>query len=152
MKPMSRFATTVLSVLSFLIIAAACSKDNDNPGDEYVTWNMSANNGGLSNPPDSLTMYRWSNETSVYGMSQSGDTYFELTFPGAQAAGTYTASSFLVRVNGNYYVPATTPVQVNVITYGTSGQYLIGTYSGTIKDSATSSNAVVTGTFRVKNQ
>lgn len=150
MKSLPRFATTLLLALATIVIAASCSKDN-NPADQYVTWNMNANNGGLSAPTDSLTTYMWSNATSVYGMSQSGDTYFELTFP-AQAAGTYAASSFLVKVNNNYYVPAATPVQITVSNYGASGQYLIGTYSGTVKDSTTSANLAVTGTFRVKNQ
>lgn len=151
---MKRTLNSALILFSLLaiVLAVACSKDNSNPADEYITWYMTDNNGTLSNPPDSLSMYRWSNETAIYGMSQSGIAYFEITFSGAQSPGVYPASSFLVRVNGKYFVPTASPVQVTVQTYGNAGDYLFGTYVGTAKDSTTSTSVAVRGTFRIKNK
>ena len=41
-------------------------------------------------------------------------------------------------------------LQVKISNYGTPGGYLIGTYSGPVKDSTTSAIVNLTGTFRVK--
>ena len=118
--------------------------------DQYVTWRVNNNSGSLQVPVDSLDYYFSGNSTSVYGMTKPAmSTYFELSFDGPQQNGNYTASNFVVMTGGRYYFSSGSPVAVNVTTYGTAGQYLVGNYSGTVKDSL-ANTFPVSGLFRIK--
>lgn len=152
-----RSTRPLLLLLAPLFIQGVCNKSNtDVPAptsDEYATWSIAGGNGSFSVPADSITLYRFGSTTSVYGMTRTNaSTYFEISFEGPQQSGNYPATSFQVLAGGKYYVPTATPVQVNVSTYGATGGYVIGTYSGPVKDSATAATVNVSGSFRVKNR
>ena len=134
-----------------------CGKQDDDDmivtpnADQYVTWHVNSSNGNLQVPSDSLDYYYSGNTTSVYGMTRpSMSTYFELSFNGPQQSGNYTASNFVVMSGGRHYYSSTSPISVSVTTYGSAGQYMIGNYSGIVKDSSNSTTIPVSGTFRVK--
>lgn len=147
-----------LVLLAPLFMQNVCSKESDNEdiqlpnADQYATWKTSAINGSMTMPTDSLDFYHMGNNTAFYGMTKPArTTYFELSFDGPQQNGNYTATSFVVVAGGKHYYPSSTPVQVNVTTYGGLGQYVVGTYSGNVLDSATSAVVPVSGAFRIKN-
>jgi hypothetical protein len=147
-----------LLLLAPLFIQGVCNKDNNDleqpNADEFVTWKISGANGSLTVAPDSLSMYRWGTSTAIYGTTQWNSTspaYFALSFDGPEQSGTYQATEFMVVAGGKYYVPASAPLQVNVTNYGSTGQYMVGTYNGAVKDSATSATLSVSGSFKIKN-
>jgi hypothetical protein len=143
-----------LLLLTPFFIQGVCNKEDDDGApnsDQYVTWQIPAHNGSLKAPVDSFMLIRYNNTSAVYGMNRANTTQFEVEFDGPEAPGSYSTNRFRVLVDGRYYVQTVAPVQVNVSAYGSSGQYLTGTFSGTVKDSLTSSNIAVSGSFKVKN-
>jgi hypothetical protein len=146
-----------LLLLTPFFIQGVCNKDNDDVeapnSDQYVTWQISGANGNLKLPADSLDFYWMGNGTAIYGMTKPvPTTAFAIVFGGQQQTGTYAASNFAIYSGGKYYVPTSTPLQVNVTSYGGVGQHVMGTYSGNVKDSATSAIIPVSGEFRIKNK
>jgi len=148
-----------LLLVAPLLMQNVCGKHDDGidislpNADEYVTSNTTVVNGNLTSPADSLGVFRTGNRTSLYGMSRpTATTYIEISFDGPQQNGNYLATNFVVVAGGKRYFPAPTPVQVNVTSYGSIGQYIVGVYSGNAKDSATSAIVPVSGFFRIKNK
>ena len=144
-----------LLIFAPLFIQGLCNKDSDDittpTADQYVTWRINGANGSLEVPKDSIDFNRSGNNTAIYGSTKPNATASSvLAFDGAQQAGTFLATDFGVTSGGKNYTTTSTPIQVNVTTYGTAGQYLIGTYNGNIKEFGTSSTITVTGSFRVK--
>ena len=140
-----------------LFIFGVCNKEGDESSiptsDQYVTWNMSGASGFLQVPTDSLDFYYTGFSTAIYGMTKpTPNTSFGISIVGSQQSGRYSADYFSVYASGKYYVPTTTPLQVNISNYGASGQYGTGTYSGMVKDSATSAIISVNGEFRIRNR
>lgn len=145
-----------LFLLAPMFISAMCNQDNDDlltpTGDQYLTWNLSNQNGSVSTPPDSIGMARQGNATIVYGSNGNSSTNFYISFNGSQTSGNYPSTEFLIYAGGKYYVQASAPVQISVTNYGSIDQYIIGTYNGNVKDSTTSSVLAVSGQFKIKNQ
>lgn len=114
---------------------------------------MSGASGNLQVPADSLSFYSTGSSTEIYGMTNpTPTTQFTISFDGPQQSGTYPANYFYVLAGGKYYVSTAVPLQVRVTTYGPAGQYVIGTYSGNVKDSTTSAIIPVSGEFRIKHR
>lgn len=148
-----------------LFIKAGCSKSSDDVAttpalpnaDQYITWNVNNSNGSLQSPNDSI-FYQLNSGTTVF----LGQTPYNATSQGGVYAafngtttGSFNFSQLNIYANNHYYVPTATPVQVNVTTYGTLGQYVIGSYSGLVKDSVygqtgTSNTYSIQGNFRIK--
>jgi hypothetical protein len=149
----------LLVLLAPLFINGVCTKNDDiatpvplPTADQYVTWRFTNNNGSLSNPPDTLYSERVSNTTQVYGRNANYGSTCLIHFDGQATTGTYPAKYFDIYTNGRYYVQGTSPVQITVTNYGNVGQYLTGTYSGALKDSATSVLTSVSGEFKIKRR
>lgn len=147
-----------LLLVSPLFIYGLCNKGEDElptpTTDQYVTWKITGHSGNITNPPDNIGVAHPTGKTVLAGTNTTTGSDFYVNFTGANAAGTYPTSSFIVYVGGKYYIQkaTATPLQVNVTTYGVTGQYIIGNYSGTLQDSTSSSTVAVSGEFRVKNQ
>ncbi|MDQ3550072.1 MAG: hypothetical protein M3413_00930 [Bacteroidota bacterium] len=144
----------LLLLLAPFFIQGVCNKDNEdleNPNeDEYVTWNISGANGSLSSTTDSLGFYKQDNSSSMYGMTKTNPrSSFDLSFNGL-TKGTYPAEYFNVSADGKNFTSSSTPLQVNISTYGSSGGYVTGTYNGNIQDAATSAIIAVNGKFHLK--
>lgn len=120
--------------------------------DEYFTWRIPGYNGNLTAPPDSILYSRTSNTNIFVAYNSSGSVNSYVSFDGAQTAGTYSSSNFIIYTSGKYYVPGSSPIQINVSVFGTAGQPITGSYAGTVRDSTTSATQTVTGNFKVKNQ
>lgn len=157
MKTARKFKSWWLLIVLPVLTQGMCNKDaedGDRPdADQYVTWKIAGASGSLSVPTDSLDFYYNGVSTAIYGMTKpTPATSFGISFVGAQQSGTFTADYFQVYTGGKYYVPTSTPLQVSVTTYGPTGQYVIGTYSGQVKDSSSSAIIPVAGEFRIKNR
>jgi hypothetical protein len=143
----------LLLLLSPIFIQGVCSKEDapsPSASDQFVTWTINGIQGRLATPVDSISQFIQGNATYVYGMTKPTPiTAFGVAFEGI-GPGTYPARYYGVFVGGKYYVPSTTPVQVVVTAYGSSGQFIEGTYSGNVRDSLTSAVLPVSGSFRVK--
>ncbi|HEU4904015.1 MAG TPA: hypothetical protein VFT06_14515 [Flavisolibacter sp.] len=157
-------ANCFLLLTAFLFIKAGCSKSNEDidsgeipAADQYVTWNLNNAKGSLQSPSDSLFGYVNSGSTSIHGgttYNAPSPIYFSAAFNGL-TTGTFSLTDLNIMTNGRYYINTSTSVQVTVTTYGNAGQYLIGSYAGTVKDSTSNgqtSTAVypIHGNFKVK--
>ena len=102
--------------------------------------------GGTSNFVTTITR-------NVYNPSSN----FNMTINGT-SIGTYSTnnsgSSVGLTIQGNYYYSNTTNnVYINVSEYGTVGQYVAGTFSGTLADSLSPiQGSSISGSFRVKRK
>jgi hypothetical protein len=155
MRSMLTMRTALLLLLAPVFMFGMCSTDDDletPTQDEYITWSMTGSNGSLTVPADSLTFNRSGNYTNIYGMRRNHTLHFGVSFEGPQSSGSYPVAYFGIRSNGNEFVPTSTPVQVTVTNYGGPGQYVTGSFAGTVKDSTAGTNKQVNGTFRIKNQ
>ena len=157
MKSNIRLKNWWLLLLTPILLHGVCNKENvDVPppnADQYVTWKINGASGNLQSPVDSLSFYGMGNSTAIYGSTNPvPTTAFAIAFVGSQQSGTYSADYIYLLSGGKYYVSTAIPLQVSVTTYGTAGQYVIGTYSGNVKDSTTSAIIPVSGEFRIKNR
>ena len=157
------FANCFLLFTASLFIKAGCSKSNEDidsgipEADQYVTWNINNAKGVLQSPADSLFGYVNSGSTSIHGgttYNAPNPIYFSAAFSGI-TTGTFSLTDLNILTNGRYYINTSTATQVTVTTYGSTGQYLIGSYSGSVKDSTgngQTSTAVypIRGIFKVK--
>lgn len=158
------FANCFLLFTASLFIKAGCSKSNEDidsgeipEADQYVTWNINNEKGALQSPADSLFGYVNSGSTSIHAgtiYNAPNPIYFSAAFNG-RTTGSFSLTDLNILANGRYYINTSTAVQVTVTTYGNTGQYLIGSYSGSVKDSTgngQTSTAIypINGKFKVK--
>jgi len=144
-----------------LFIKAGCSKSSDDVdvappsnADQYVTWNINGNKGYLATPSDSLYLNTDYGFTLLLGNTAYNATNsigFYASTSGA-AAGTFPANSMVIYTNNKYYVSTATAPQISISTFGTTGQYVSGTYTGVLKDSTSTSTYPISGTFKVKRR
>jgi hypothetical protein len=141
-----------------LFMFNVCGKHDDDidfttpNADEFVTWRIPGYNAYVA-APDSVTYgYYATGVKSVvvsYTPSGSSSTYFN--FDGT-AAGNFSASYFNIYHAGKYFVGTSSPVQISVSSFGGPGQLIMGTYSGTVKDSTSPQTFNISGEFKVRNQ
>ncbi len=126
---------------------------------EFLTYSIK---GATYNYTDSLEALRYSGAGSNYVTQINKTIYnsssnFRMSLNGS-SIGTYTtvnnASSFAITINNNFYSNNTTNnVYINVSEYGTVGQYVAGTFSGTLADSLSPiQGSSISGSFRVKRK
>ncbi len=151
MKTRKNWSAAFLLLFSPLFYLACTKEDTPSPvTEQFVSWTINGVQGRLATPIDSISQFVQGNSTYIYGLTKPTPiTAFGVAFEGVKP-GTYPARYYGVFVGGKYYVPTTTPVQVNVTSYGAAGQFIEGTYSGNVKDSVTSVVFPVSGSFRVK--
>lgn len=148
----------LLILVAPLFIYGLCNSDDgpelpDNPNtDEYFTWRIPGYNGNLTSPPDSVTYTRINNNNIFVAYNSSGSLNSYVSFTGAQTTGSFSTNQLIIYTNGKYYVSSTSPIAVDVTTFGGPGQHILGSYAGTIRDSANSNTFSVTGNFKVRNQ
>ena len=155
---MNLLKLSAIFILCLPVLIQSVCNHNDHPdttpnSDQYVTWNFQGNAGNLTAANDSLTLYNSGTFHAVYAMTKPSPTaMFSLTWIGNAQAGTYLVSDYMLLLNGHYYVSTPTPLQLNINSFGTTGQYVEGTYTGNIKDSTTATVYQVNGAFRLRNQ
>ncbi|RYF80937.1 MAG: hypothetical protein EON98_12950 [Chitinophagaceae bacterium] len=142
-----------LLLLMPLFMQNVCGKHDDmlSEPDQYITWRMNGTSSVLTVPKDSLIFSRVNNSTSLSATSKPvSNTSIDISFDSPQQGGNYSSSNFASQVNGRYYVQGAAPLSVIVSVYGSSGQYLIGNFSGSVTDTITAALLPVSGEFRIK--
>ena len=153
---MKRFTLSVLSILFVsLFLKAGCSssdEDLEQPlpnADQYITWNFGSHKGQLTVPTDSITVDNFYGPTDVFATTRMGNNYVYASINGT-AAGTFPLQLYIF-TGGKYFnsQPSTT---VSISSFGAPGGYIVGSYSGKMKDSSSTNMYDVNGAFRVKRQ
>lgn len=154
--PMKNLTWSLLCILFIsLFIKAGCSASEDDlepptPNtDQYITWNFASIKGQLTAPPDSILVgnFYTPSTTDIFASSRTGNTYAYAAING-NTTGTFPL--YLSIFTGGKYYNSTAPSSVTISTYGSSGGYIIGTYTGKIKDSTSPAVYDMSGMFRVK--
>jgi hypothetical protein len=111
---------------------------------------MPNNSATLTVPPGLFDASYANNETVLAGLTSTSK--FDIRFFGPQIPGDYPASRFVLFTNNMYFVQ-TAPFNmvVTITNYGGPGQYIIGSFSGTVRDSTSSTTYPVSGDFRIRN-
>ena len=146
-----------LMLVSPFFMAGFCSKSDvpaNIPTDatQFFSWNIMGVAGQVSSPKDSLTMTSSNNQTTFSGktIGSSVTANYRLSFP-STAIGTYSASDCQIYVSGRYFVSTSNPISITISQYGPAGSYIIGTYTGEIKDSTSGKIYSATGDFKIKH-
>lgn len=156
--PMIRITKTCFVILLCIVAIGSlgCSKGSDSQtndlpnADQYFTWNLNGSKGALLSPSDSLAAAHFAPHTEMAGESTSKQEGVTIVFGSDGTTGTFTAvyADFTIG-NKHYWAPNT--LQVKVTRYGNVGDYLVGSYSGSLPDS-TSKLLPISGNFRIKRR
>jgi len=144
-------------IFSVFFYNGSCNKDAEDivvvpTGDEFITWQIPGHSGSLSLPLDVINIFTPPSGITIFSGSNTGSTKkFYASFVSNQNPGVFATTYCNIYVDGKYYVQTSTPIQLNITTYGTAGGNIIGTYSGTLKDSTSSSMYSVSGQFKLIN-
>ena len=147
-------------IIYFLIlplICIRCSKDNNNQAndlpnaDQYITWNINGEKGSMTSPNDSIGSARYATDTHIIGQSTTNQNQFYIIFSGNRDAGTYPVHFADLYINQKTYTESPDPFLVIVTKYGNVDDYIIGSYSGKIKDNSTNLYPI-NGNFKLKTR
>jgi hypothetical protein len=120
---------------------------------QFINFTLNGVGYNYSVPPDSLVAYRYdqNQQTSIYStrLPTSAAGYFQFSFTGAAATGSYPIYDVSLRENGGIYNRSGN-FNVNITEYGAVGGFIAGSFTGNVKDTATASTRSITCTFRVK--
>jgi hypothetical protein len=144
-----------------LFIKAGCSKSSDDVGsepppnaEEFITWNINGNKGYLATPADSL-YFSTTFGSSVFFGNTAWTAPHSISFYAivdAAATGNFPIAQMGIYTNDKYYISTSTPSQISISSFGAAGQFVTGTYTGTLKDSTSKSTYSVSGNFKVKRK
>jgi hypothetical protein len=129
---------------------------------EYINFIIGGNPQSFLSPVDSFTTYRQSTTTNISAYSRNYTDsiswqYTSLSFSGVTAPGTYSFGSNTFIVTKGIYPAAGSreynldaATTITITEFGNTGQYIAGSFSGTMRERYT--NVLVTGTcnFRVR--
>ena len=132
---------------------------------QYINYTIGSRILNFVSPADSFAVYRQDTSTTiqafptVYTDSASWN-WTQFSFSGAAAPGTYIlpASSFYVQKGitpapGTWeYALVSSSVTVTITEFGAPGQYIAGSFTGLMRDWATSVTTNGTCTFRVRRR
>jgi hypothetical protein len=154
-------STTSLSVTSgnYTVNNKACGVSTE----QFINYSFGGKTFSFLPAKDSLEGYRYENTTSINGsrkgrINSSADSanyqYTSFNFTGNEAPGVYTMSTGTFILSKG--IPSSTEynmegsISITINEYGSSGQYVAGTFTGNMKERYT--NAVVSGTgsFRIR--
>ena len=134
----------ILKFFLFVLLFQSCKKDsvNDNglpQTEEYVIWKIDTFDVKLTSP----NMVASFNRDNTLSSTKLGGYYnvtkqnLEFEFPGNRLSGTYYpfSNSFLVDNDALIYFGIDDdPVKIIVSKYGDTGDFIIGSFSGYVKD------------------
>ncbi len=146
---------THLSIITLLYIG--CSKSSNNQpddlpnADQYITWNINDGKGSMTSPNDSIGSARYATDTHIIGQSTTNQNAFYIIFSGNRDAGMYNANFADLYINQKTYTNSSDPLLVTITKYGNVGDYIIGSYSGKIKDTSTNLYPI-NGNFKLRTR
>jgi hypothetical protein len=129
---------------------------------QYINFTVGGNPQNFQSPLDSFSTFRQNPSTNIQGFpvnftDSASWQYIAFSFDGAAAPGTYTlsANSFLLTKgiypamgSREYSLPAS--ITITITEYGSTGQYIAGSFSGTMHETYT--NTTISGicNFRIR--
>lgn len=136
----------------FALIITACNQTG--PVSPTITqsiqWNIDGTPTTMTVPPGVFSSGYLSNETSIAGLT--ADNKFDIRFIGPQVPGTYPASRFVLYSSNKYFVQQFPfDMDITITNYGGPGEYIVGSFNGTVRDSASTATFPASGTFRLRN-
>ncbi len=142
-----------LSVLFAIVIAvSACTKETilnnetsntpiiDSVNTQYIVYNMGNSSYVIFRPVDTLDARYFKNlsETTIDGYSFSSGISFYFKFAGNDSVGIKQLTDLYIYQGGIKYF-ANSNIQISILQYPTSKNgYIIGSFSGTVKDTVAS--------------
>jgi len=149
--------TRLIILVFFISLLTACKKSDDSPktpnADEYVTWDVGGKYDYLATPSDTFELSKSSANNYYLQASQKSTSHKHLYFSFTDTTvGTQSSNYFSLYTSSTYYVQSSTPIQLTFSKFGARGDYVIGTYTGTVKDSSSASTFTINGEFKVRRQ
>lgn len=144
----------LLTFVFGLLIIAGCKKDNDEEpiilpsAEQYVTWQIGTTKGEFIIGADTISASRFGNLTEIIANSPSTQNFISALFSGNRASGNYN-SSMNMRINGVNYQESNEPVRITVNQFGDTGEFIVGSYSGELRD-ADYKRYAVKGYFKIR--
>jgi hypothetical protein len=146
----------IASLVMSLLLLTACTGETEpvDPtlAEQYFTFTMSGQTGASMAPADSIGAIRKGDTTILFGVNPSASVRVMASFHGGDTTGAYRIDSMMIYRNNKYIVSTQNPVLANITSFGAPGQYIIGSYSGTLKDSSGTQTYPVTGVFKLKRK
>ena len=139
-------------MLVAVLFIIGCKKDKDEmpSNTSHFSWNINGVTGKLAEPGDLFFFERDNGSTTISGSNiQQPYNSFNLSFDAPEAAGEYSLESFNVFFNGKNYNEGSMPLKVNITKYGAVNDFLIGTFSGMVKD-INDNEYNISGDFKIK--
>ena len=131
-----------------------CSCNDTGPVSPTISqtfrWTIPNYSATLTVPPGIFDAAYVNNESSLSGLT--ADSKFDIRFFGPQVPGDFAASRFVLYTNNKYFVQ-TAPfnMTITISNYGGPGDYIVGGFSGTVRDSSSTTTFPVSGDFRIRN-
>lgn len=151
---MKKLTWSVLTVLFFsLFLKASCSASDEElepptpTADQYITWNFSSYKGQLTVPTDSIMVDNSFRPTEIYATKRTGDSFAYASINGS-TTGTFPLQLYIF--TGGKYFNSQPATSASITSYGVPGGYIIGSYTGKMKDSSSTTVYDINGVFRVK--
>ena len=145
----------VLFITFFLQLG--CGKESKDStilpnSEEYFTWELNSTNVVLTSPNDNFSFFRYGTKTYLTGSSAINKDAIQWIFSSHKTPGTYFNEpySFSLYMGTKNYSATSIPIQINVTKYGNTGDFIVGSYSGTIQDLDSANNYQVKGHFKIK--
>lgn len=126
-------------ILLSLVVFTGCKKDDDDEqivlptAEQYITWQIGNTKGEFIVPTDTVTAARSTNFTEILAFSPSNNNSVSFSFNGAQTSGNYN-SNLTMTINGETYLPSNDPIRVTVTQFGNIGDFIVGSYTGELRD------------------
>jgi len=123
---------------------------------QYINYTIGGNAQNFVSPADSFATYRQNPTTTIQAFPKAFTDsaswqYTSFGFDGVTSPGTYALSpSFIVSKGFHVEYAASGPITVTITEFGSTGQYISGSFSGTMRERYTA--AIVSGScnFRVR--
>jgi hypothetical protein len=153
MKLMPLMRTLLLLMIAPVFMKTSCNDDlTPTPQVEFINWQMTgAGSGTIESPPGAISVSHAPGFTAFGGLAVAGPSA-QINFVGSQLPGNYPITDFTLLIGSTYYVKTTSALTLTVTQYGVPGQYILGSYAGTVKDSASTQTFAITGNFKIKNE
>jgi hypothetical protein len=123
---------------------------------QYFNYTINGTSYSFTAPGDSLAFYRYDNGTNTPNLvltasNLSSTLDASLLFTGAGAGAGSTQQLVLIQATQlSDSTTITTPINVNITEYGSSGQFAAGNFSGMVTGYPTPTAYTISGTFRVR--
>lgn len=119
--------------------------------DQYISITVDGQTYRVSSPPDSVSYWMSGSYTNFWGTPAIGSQGITVGFQvqNLSGAGTFPAYGFYLNGTGRGFYQNGT-MQCTVSQYGNIGEFILGSLSGSLRDSIAQANYPMTGSFKVR--